>query len=136
MEVIIRPDTASAVRLTAQLIADLVKAKPDCNLGLATGGTMEAVYADLVKMNQAGEVDFSRVRSFNLDEYVGLGPQDPNSYRYYMNHHLFDHVNIDKSRTNLPNGIAENEAAECDRYEKAIKAAWTASARAITAQSA
>ncbi len=123
MEVIIRPDTASAVRLTARIIADLVNAKPDCNLGLATGGTMEAVYADLVKMNKAGEVDFSRVRSFNLDEYVGLGPQDPNSYRYYMNHHLFDHVNIDKSRTNLPNGIAENEAAECDRYEKAIKAA-------------
>ncbi len=121
MEVIIRPDTASAVKLTARLIADLIKAKPDCNLGLATGGTMEAVYAEIVKMNQAGEVDFSQVTSFNLDEYIGLGPEDKNSYRYYMNHHLFDHVNIDKSRTNLPNGLATDEKAEGERYEKAIR---------------
>ncbi|MCQ2378282.1 MAG: glucosamine-6-phosphate deaminase [Victivallaceae bacterium] len=121
MEVIVRPDTASAVNLTARLIADLVKAKPDCNLGLATGGTMEAVYADLVKMYQAGEVDFSKVTSFNLDEYIGLGPDDPNSYRYYMNHHLFDHVNIDKAKTNLPNGLATDYDAEGERYEKAIR---------------
>ncbi len=123
MEVIVRPTTAEAVKLTAQLIADLVKAKPACNLGLATGATMEAVYADLVKMYQAGEVDFSQVTSFNLDEYIGLAPDDPNSYRYYMNHHLFDHINIDKAKTNLPDGLAKDYAAEGERYEKAIKAA-------------
>lgn len=60
---------------------------------------MEAVYDVLVKMNKAGEVDFSQVTSFNLDEYIGLGPDDVNSYRYYMNHHLFDHINIDKRNT-------------------------------------
>ncbi len=123
MEVIVRPTTAEAVKLTAQLIADLVKAKPNCNLGLATGATMEAVYADLVKMYQAGEVDFSKVTSFNLDEYIGLAPDDPNSYRYYMNYHLFNHINIDKSKTNLPDGLAKDYDAEGERYEKAIKAA-------------
>lgn len=123
MEVVIRPNTADAVHFTARIIAELINDKPACTLGLATGGTMEAVYADLVKMYQAKEVDFSRVTSFNLDEYIGLAPEDKNSYRYYMNHHLFDHVNIDKKRTNLPDGLAKNEDAEGERYEAAINAA-------------
>ncbi len=121
MEVIIRPTTEQAVNLTARLIADAIKAKPDFKLGLATGATMEAVYADLVKMNKAGEVDFSRVITFNLDEYIGLPPEDPNSYRYYMNHNLFDHINIDKRNTHLPNGMADDETAEGERYESAIR---------------
>ena len=121
MEVIIRPTTAQAVELTARLLADTVKAKPACKLGLATGATMEAVYDVLVKMNKAGEVDFSQVTSFNLDEYIGLGPDDVNSYRYYMNHHLFDHINIDKRNTHLPNGLAEDELAEGINYEADIE---------------
>ena len=96
MEVIIRPTTAEAVNLTAKLIADAIRRKPFFKLGLATGATMEAVYADLAAMNKAGEVDFSRVVTFNLDEYIGLPPEDPNSYRYYMNKHLFSKINIDR----------------------------------------
>ena len=121
MEVIIRPTTAEAVNLTAKLIADAIRRKPFFKLGLATGATMEAVYADLAAMNKAGEVDFSRVVTFNLDEYIGLPPEDPNSYRYYMNKHLFSKINIDLRNTNLPNGLAEDEIEEGLRYEAAIE---------------
>ena len=121
MEVIIQPDAAAAARLTARLIADAVKAKPAFNLGLATGATMEAVYAELAAMNKRGEVDFSRVSTFNLDEYIGLPPEDKNSYRYYMNFHLFDKINIDKKNTHLPDGMAADEVAEGVRYEAAMK---------------
>lgn len=123
MEVVIRPDTASAVKLTAQLIADAINAKPEFNLGLATGATMEAVYAELATMNRAGKVDFSLTKTFNLDEYIGLSPEDKNSYRYYMNYHLFDKINIDKRNTHLPDGMAEDEIAEGERYEVAIELA-------------
>ena len=123
MEVIIQPDAAAAARLTARLIADAVKAKPAFNLGLATGATMESVYAELAAMNKRGEVDFSRVSTFNLDEYIGLPPEDKNSYRYYMNFHLFDKINIDKKNTHLPDGMAADEVAEGVRYEAAIKQA-------------
>ncbi len=120
MEVIIRSTTEDAVALAARLIADAVNAKPEIKLGLATGGTMEAVYADLVKLYQAGKVDFSLARSFNLDEYIGLSGDDKNSSRRYMNFHLFDKINIDKRNTHLPDGLAEDEEAECARYEEAI----------------
>ena len=123
MEVIVRPDTASAAEFTARLIADAINEKPDFVLGLATGGTMEPVYADLARMNREGKVDFSLVRTFNLDEYIGLPPEDPQSYRYYMNYHLFDKVNIDKRNTHLPDGMAKDEAAEGERYEEAIRLA-------------
>ncbi len=120
MEVIIRPDAASAVKLTAQLIADAITCKPFFKLGLATGATMEAVYAELAVMNKAKKVDFSRVHSFNLDEYIGLDPADHNSYRAYMNKHLFSKVNINMANTNLPDGLAEDEIEEGLRYEEAI----------------
>ncbi len=123
MEVIVQPDAAAAAMLTARLIADAIKAKPQFNLGLATGATMEPVYADLAEMNKRNEVDFSRVTTFNLDEYIGLPPEDKNSYRYYMNYHLFDKINIDKRNTNLPDGMAADEAAEGTRYEEAMKRA-------------
>lgn len=123
MEVVVRPDTASAVDLTARLIADAVNAKPEFTLGLATGATMEAVYADLAKMNKAGKVDFSLTKTFNLDEYIGLPPEDKNSYRYYMNSNFFDKINIDKRNTHLPNGITDDEIAEGERYDEAIELA-------------
>ena len=123
MEVIIQPSAAAAARLTARLIADAINAKPKFNLGLATGATMEAVYAELAAMNGRKEVDFSQVSTFNLDEYIGLPPEDKNSYRYYMNFHLFDKINIDKKNTNLPDGMAADEAAEGARYEAAMKQA-------------
>jgi len=121
MEVIIRPDTARAVRLAARLIADTVKMKPACKLGLATGHTMEAVYAELGRMHCEQKLDFSLVRTFNLDEYIGLAATDPNSYRYYMDQHLFKCINIDVRNTFLPDGMAADEIAEGQRYESLIR---------------
>lgn len=119
MKVIIMNTAAEAAQLTANLIADAIKKKPDFNLGLATGGTMEAVYALLA---QSG-TDFSRTKTFNLDEYIGLKPEQEESYRYYMNFHLFNHINVKKENTHLPNGVVADEAAEGERYEAAIRAA-------------
>ena len=84
---------------------------------------MEPVYAELAAMNARKEVDFSRVSTFNLDEYIGLPPEDKNSYRYYMDFHLFDKINIDRNNTHLPDGMAADEVAEGARYEAAIKRA-------------
>ncbi len=123
MEVIIRPTTESAVKLAAKIIAEDLRKNPKMVLGLATGRTMESVYAELAKMYREEGLDFSQAKSFNLDEYIGLAGDDKNSYRYYMNHHLFNNVNIDKNKTNLPNGLAADAAAEGERYEAAIKAA-------------
>lgn len=122
MEVIIRPTTESAVKLTAKLITDAVAENPGLVLGLATGRTMEAVYSEIVKSYEAGAVNFSACKSFNLDEYIGLSGDDKNSYRYYMNHHLFDKINIKKQNTNLPNGLAKDTKEESARYEWAINA--------------
>ncbi|MDD3154103.1 MAG: glucosamine-6-phosphate deaminase [Victivallaceae bacterium] len=123
MEVIVRKDTKSAVRLTAQLMGDALRENPKMVFGLATGRTMEAVYAELARMCKEEALDFSLASSFNLDEYIGMAPENENSYRYYMNHHLFDHINIDKRNTNLPYGLAEDVEAEGERYEAAIEAA-------------
>lgn len=121
MEVIIRPDRTAAAELTARLIARAIHRKPKIVLGLATGRTMESVYRRLVKMHQDGGLDFSLVTTFNLDEYIGLGPDHPQSYRHYMNAQLFDHVNIDPRNTHLPDGMADDIDAECIRYENAIR---------------
>src|SRR5881394_1381899 len=89
-------------------------------LGLATGRTMESVYQVLVRMHRKEGLDFSLCSTFNLDEYVGLAPGDPHSYRHYMNEHLFRHVNIDPRNTHLPNGQAPDLDAECRSYEAGI----------------
>ena len=111
MEVIIRPTTESAVKLTAKIIADQLRADPAMVLGLATGRTMEAVYKELARMHREEGLDFSKASSFNLDEYIGLSGDNKNSYRYYMNYHLFNHVNIAKNKTNLPDGMAKDPIA-------------------------
>ena len=121
MEVIIRPDIESAVNLTARLIADSMRAKPDITLGLATGRTMEALYAELSRMHREEGLDFSLAKTFNLDEYIGLPAENVNSYRYYMNRHLFDNINIDKRNTHLPDGMAGDDKVESARYEGAIR---------------
>ena len=117
MDVIIRPTAESAEALAAQIIADALKAKPNLTLGLATGATMENVYHKLADMNKKGEIDFSLCKTFNLDEYVGLPAADRNSYRYYMNFHLFDKINIDKRNTYVPNGVADDLEAAAAEYE-------------------
>ena len=104
----------------ANVIADILKEKPDCVLGLATGSSPINMYKELIKKNQAGEISFKNVKSVNLDEYVGLAPDHDQSYRYFMNTNLFDHIDIDKANTNVPSGLAEDPAAECVRYDGVI----------------
>jgi glucosamine-6-phosphate deaminase len=123
MEVIIRPTAAEAARLVASVIARELRANPHLVLGLATGRTMEDVYAQLVRMHREERLDFSLCRTFNLDEYVGLSGDDPRSYRHYMNKHLLQQVNIDLRNTHLPDGLAADLEAECVRYEKRIQKA-------------
>src|SRR5216110_3693634 len=121
MEVIIQPDKDAAARLVARIVAHDLRANPHLVLGLATGKTMELVYRHLVRMHQQEKLDFSLCSTFNLDEYVGLFPSDPNSYRHYMEHHLFQHVNFDSRNTHLPNGLATDLDEECRRYEALIQ---------------
>ncbi len=108
-------------RKAAQIIASVVTLKPDCVLGLATGSSPVGTYDRLTEMYENGELDFSRVTSVNLDEYVGLDGSNDQSYRYFMNKNLFDRVNIDKSRTFVPNGLAADPAAEGLAYDEHIK---------------
>ena len=106
----------------AQLIASVVTLKPDCVLGLATGSSPVGTYDCLTEMYEKGMLDFSRVTSVNLDEYVGLDGDNDQSYRYFMNNNLFNRVNIDKARTFVPNGLAADPEAEGKAYDEHIKA--------------
>jgi glucosamine-6-phosphate deaminase len=121
VEVIIQPNQEAAAQLVASVVAHELRANPHLVLGLATGTTMECVYRHLVQLHQQEKLDFSLCSTFNLDEYVGLFPSDPNSYRHYMEQHLFRHVNIDQRNTHLPNGLANDLEAECVHYEGLIK---------------
>jgi glucosamine-6-phosphate deaminase len=121
MEVIIQPTESAAAALVARIVAHDLRSNPHLVLGLATGRTMEQVYRHLVRMHKDEKLDFSLCSTFNLDEYVGLFPSDPNSYRHYMDHHLFRHVNVDARNTHLPNGLANDLDAECRRYEALIQ---------------
>ena len=105
----------------ANLFFAQITLKPDSVLGLATGSTPIGIYKELIKYYEAGELDFSRVRTVNLDEYVGLSGDNDQSYRYFMNHNLFDHVNINKENTYVPNGMADDKKAEGERYERQIQ---------------
>ncbi len=108
-------------RKAANIIAAQIISKPDSVLGLATGSSPVGAYKELIRRNKEGDVDFSEITSVNLDEYEGLDGNDDQSYRYFMNVNLFDHVNINKSRTFVPNGKAEDLVAEGAAYDKRIK---------------
>jgi glucosamine-6-phosphate deaminase len=123
MEIIIRPDRLAASRLAARLIACLVREKPHAVLGFATGETPLETYHTLIELNHGGGLDFAMVTAFNLDEYVGLSPSHPASYHAYMKTHLFDHVNIEPERINIPDGLAANIPISCRHYEDAIRTA-------------
>jgi glucosamine-6-phosphate deaminase len=102
----------------AEVIAAEMKVTPHFVLGLATGSTPETCYAELIKMNKAGEISFKTAITFNLDEYVGLPPEHDQSYRCFMNKKLFDHVDIPKEATHLPDGMAADVDAFCEKYEE------------------
>lgn len=108
-------------RLAADLFEMEIAARPACVLGLATGSTPLPLYRELVARNKAGRIDFSRVRTFNLDEYEGLAPDHPQSYRRFMRENLFDHINIPADRSFLPDGTQTDSALECARYDRIIE---------------
>ena len=110
-------------RVAADMLISEIKAKPDCVLGLATGSTPIGTYDKLIEAYKSNEVSFAKVKSINLDEYVGISWSNTESYRYFMNEHLFDHVDIDKSRTHVPDGLAKDPAAMGQAYDAAIEAA-------------
>ena len=120
MKLISAKDYEAMSRQAANIIAAQIILKPNCVLGLATGGTPVGTYKELVAKYEAGELDFSGVKTVNLDEYVGLDGSSDQSYIYFMKSNLFDHVNIDQSFTNVPRGIVEDADAECERYEALI----------------
>jgi len=99
MRVIVTENFEQTCEIAAGIIAGVIRGKPDARLGLATGSTAQGVYPYLVRANQTSEVDFSRVNTVNLDEYVGLATDHPQSYRRFMDENLFDHINIDKKNT-------------------------------------
>ncbi|MBR5309118.1 MAG: glucosamine-6-phosphate deaminase [Clostridia bacterium] len=105
----------------AEIIAELVKSKPDCVLGLATGSTPVGTYKELISKNKSGEISFARAVSYNLDEYYPISPDNDQSYRYFMNANLFSHIDIPMENTHLLNGEAEDPDAECRAYDEAIK---------------
>ena len=115
-------DYNAVSRRAASIIAAQVVSKPDCVLGLATGSTPVGAYQQLVKWYEQGDLSFAQVRSVNLDEYCGLAPDHDQSYRYFMQSNLFDHVDIAAGNTNVPSGLAADPAEECRRYEAAVAA--------------
>ena len=104
----------------ASIVSAQINKKPDCVLGLATGSTPIGMYQHLVEWHKKGELDFSQIHTVNLDEYFGLAPTHDQSYRYFMQTNLFDHINVKPENTNVPNGLAEDPLAECARYNKVI----------------
>lgn len=108
-------------RKAANILAAQVILKPDCVLGLATGSSPIGTYDQLVEGYNRGDLDFSEVKTVNLDEYIGLDHENDQSYYYFMHSHLFDRINIDRANTNVPNGMAEDIDAECERYEELIR---------------
>ncbi|MCI8870369.1 MAG: glucosamine-6-phosphate deaminase [Lawsonibacter sp.] len=122
MRIIRTRDYQELSRAAARLIAAQVVLKPGCVLGLATGSSPVGAYQQLIAWYKKGDLDFSQVRTVNLDEYVGLAPDHDQSYAYFMRSNLFDHVNIDLSNTNIPDGLAPDAAAECARYDEQIRA--------------
>jgi glucosamine-6-phosphate deaminase len=120
MDIVIRPTAEMAADLVARMIARELRKNPRMVIGLASGNTMESVYARLAQMHCEEALDFSACRTFNLDEYVGLPVNHVNSYRHYMNRHLFSRVNINLQNTHLPDGMAADLSSECLNYERLI----------------
>ena len=121
MKIYVSDDYKDMSRKAANIVSAHVILNPSCVLGLATGSTPIGMYKQLIDWYNKGDLDFSQVKSVNLDEYVGLAPTHDQSYRYFMQHNLFDHVNIDPANTNVPNGLASDPEAECERYNQVIR---------------
>lgn len=123
MQFIIEETYEDVSRAAADIIAEQIQSKPAAVLGLATGSTPIGTYEELVAKFKRGEVSFKDITTFNLDEYAGLNGDHDQSYRWFMNHHLFDNVDIDKVRTHVPSGNSDDPEKMCEDYEKAIEEA-------------
>src|SRR5215469_9280203 len=124
MLVVLKKDYEEVSREAARIVAGAIRSRPDIVLGLATGSTPLGLYKELVAMHRVGGLDFSRATSFNLDEYLGLAPTHPQSFRHFMEEHLFSLVNMHPERSYVPDGtITGDYDAYCARYEESIKAA-------------
>ena len=122
MKIIVTKNYDEMSKKAAEIMAEIIKNKPECVLGLATGDTPIGMYNELVAKYEAGEIDFAAVRSMNLDEYYPITPDNDQSYRYFMDKHLFDRVNINKANTSVPDGTAENVKEFCTAYEAKLDA--------------
>ena len=120
IKLIVCDEAADVAKQAAALFADVIKTKPDATIGLATGSTPEATYAELARMHKEEGLSFAKVTSFNLDEYWGLDGDHDQSYRYFMNDRLFNHVDIRTWNTNVLNGKAANPQLECQAFEQKI----------------
>ncbi len=123
MEIIINPDPESAARRAADIVCGLLGNNSHAVLGLATGSTPLPLYRELIDRHRRGEVDFGEATTFNLDEYVGLAPEHPCSYRAFMRANLFDHINVPPAQIHIPDGLAENIEDYCRSYDEAIRRA-------------
>src|SRR3954452_15593059 len=121
MEVVVLPTYEQMSRAAAQVVADVLNAKPNAVLGMATGSTPLSVYQELVRMHREEGLDFAQVTTFNLDEYVGLQRQHPQSYHYFMHENFFRHVNVAPGNIYIPSGTTSNYRSFCEWYEQRIK---------------
>ena len=121
MEVIIRDTYEEMSRAAAAVVARVMNAKPGAVLGLATGSTPLGLYQELVRMHREEGLDFAQVRTFNLDEYVGLPARHPQSYHHFMHENLFKHINISPQNVYIPSGTTDNYTAFCEWYEERIE---------------
>lgn len=121
MKLIKANDYNDLSRKAANIISAQVILKPHCILGLATGSTPIGTYKQLIEWYKKGDLDFSEVTTVNLDEYCGLSPDNDQSYRYFMNSNFFDHINVNKEKTFVPNGLAQDFDQECKRYDNLIE---------------
>ncbi|NUM73309.1 glucosamine-6-phosphate deaminase [candidate division KSB1 bacterium] len=123
MLVYIKKDYEEMSKAGAQIVAALLRKKPNCVLGFATGSTPLGLYRELIRMHQREGLDFSKITTFNLDEYVGLPPEHDQSYHYFMWENLFKHINVDRRFVHIPMGMAQNIEAHCEWYEEQIEKA-------------
>lgn len=123
MKVIITVSYDEMSKKAAEIVKKQIKEKHNTVLGLATGSTPLKMYEHLIEMYKRGEIDFSNVVTFNLDEYIGLSPDHPQSYHYFMYYNFFNHININKKNVHIPNGIAEDLEEECRKYDEEIEKA-------------
>ena len=121
MNIIIAKDYAALSEKAARIIIETVRAKPDAVLGLATGTTPLGLYKRLIADHKENGTSYKHIRAVNLDEYKGLPKDHPQSYAYFMRKNLFDHIDIDVNNTYIENGMAEDDQAECKRYDEILE---------------